>query len=380
MKIVYCTHSLYNPGGMERVLLNKVAWLRAHAGHTITIVTTDQHGRSPFYPVPDGVRWVDLGINYSDDNHRGCVRKIAGFLRRRRLHKRRLTRLLCREKADIVVSLYPSESSFIPAIRDGSRKVLELHYCKFFRLQYGRRGLMRLIDRWRTWRDETVCRRFDRFVVLTREDMGHWRNMPRIRVIPNAAPAVARRAVADTEARRVIAVGRLDHQKGFDRLIVAWDAVCKAGLAEGWRLDIFGQGEWLDMLQGMIDERGLGGYTAIRPPTPRIGEEYARSSILAMTSRYEGFPMVLLEGMAHGLAVATFDYKCGPRDLIVSGANGLLVHEGDTCGMARALASLMGDAPLRRRMAANARLTTAAFSEEAVMEQWNDLFTSLAGR
>lgn len=376
MKLIYCIRATYNPGGMERVLLNKVTYLVEKLNWDVAIVTTDQQGRPPFYPFPAAVRMTDLGINYADDNGKAVWRKVAGFLSRRRRHKEALSRLLHEEKADIVVSLYPSESSFIPAIKDGSRKVLELHYCKFFRLQYGRGGLLGLIDCWRTWRDESICRRFDSFVVLTKEDKGYWKNMPRIRVIPNAAlPAV--RPVADMQAKRVIAVGRLDYQKGFDRLILAWDILRKAGRGEGWRLDIFGQGEWREMLQGMINERGLGQSVRLNPPTRHIGDEYARSSILAMTSHYEGFPMVMLEAMACGLPVVTFDYKCGPRDIIENGTNGLLVRDGDLEGMASALVSLMEDETQRSRMSQSARRVTATFSEDSVMEQWIDLFNSL---
>lgn len=137
MKIIYCHCNVHNPGGMERVLLNKVQWLTAH-GHEVVVVTTDQKGRAPFYAFPPEVRMVDLDVNYTDDNHKHALLKIAGYLRRRRLHKARLTVLLKEEKADVVVSLFPSESSFIPDIKDGSRKVLELHFNKFFRLQYNR--------------------------------------------------------------------------------------------------------------------------------------------------------------------------------------------------------------------------------------------------
>lgn len=75
MKLIYCHCSLCNPGGMERVLLNKVMWLKAHTDWDITIVTTDQKGRPTFYPFPEGVRMIDLGINYSDDNGKGVFKK-----------------------------------------------------------------------------------------------------------------------------------------------------------------------------------------------------------------------------------------------------------------------------------------------------------------
>ena len=187
MKLIYCIRALYNPGGMERVLLNKVTWLVRELGWEVLVVTTDQKGRPTFYPFPKEVRMVDLGINYSDDNDFSPCRKIVGYLRRRRRHRRALTRLLQRERADVVVSLFPSESSFIPFIQDGSKKVLELHYCKYFRLQYGRTGLLRMIDWWRTFSDEYLVRRFDKFVVLTHEDRNYWGKLPNIEVIPNAA-------------------------------------------------------------------------------------------------------------------------------------------------------------------------------------------------
>ncbi|MBR0224395.1 MAG: glycosyltransferase family 4 protein, partial [Bacteroidales bacterium] len=121
MKIIYCIASVYNPGGMERVLLNKVRWLSERDGYEVAVVTTDQQGRPPFYAFPEKVRMTDLGINYSVDNGRAPIAKIISYFHKRRRHRKALTELLLREKADIVVSLYPSESSFIPSIRDGSK-------------------------------------------------------------------------------------------------------------------------------------------------------------------------------------------------------------------------------------------------------------------
>ena len=110
MKILYCMCSLYNPGGMERVLLNKVRYLKERMGWDVAVVTTDQHGKPTFYPFPDGVRIIDLGVNYTDDNGKNPVVKTIGYLWRRRKHRKALTELLLKERPDIVDSLYPSES------------------------------------------------------------------------------------------------------------------------------------------------------------------------------------------------------------------------------------------------------------------------------
>lgn len=379
MKIIYCTHSTYNPGGMERVLYNKVKYFSEQMHWDVTVVTTDQHNRLPFYPFPESVRMIDLGINYSEDNVKRTFGKIYGYLKKRRKHRKLLEELLIKEKADIVVSLYPSESSFIPYIKDGSRKVLEIHYCKFFRLQYGRKGLLGAIDKWRTWQDERIVRRFDKFVVLTNEDRGYWGNLPNIEVIPNAAMFVADR-YSDVSVKRVIAVGRLDYQKGFDRLIQAWEIVNKSGKYDDWRLDIFGQGDWKDMLQGMIDKKGLNGSAFINKPTKNIGEEYADSSMLVMSSNYEGFPMVMIEAMACGLPVVAFDFKCGPKDIIRNEENGLIIHNGDIKALADGIMKLMEDTENRKRMSLNARKIVDTYSEKAVMEKWIGLFNNLTAK
>ena len=379
MKIIYCTHSTCNPGGMERVLLNKVTYLSQLPGWKVAVVTTDQHQRPPFYPFPEKVRMTDLGINYSEDNGKGAWKKITGYLRKRKEHKRKLTALLLKEKPNIVVSLYPSESSFIPDIKDGSKKVLELHYCKFFRLQYGRRGLLGWIDKLRTRQDEQIVRRFDKFVVLTNEDRGYWGNLPNIEVIPNAAMHVSD-AYSDVMNKRVIAVGRLDYQKGFDRLVQAWQLVRHTGKFTDWKLDIFGQGEWMEMLQQMIDKAELQDSVRLNRPTKQIGEEYVKSDMLVMSSNYEGFPMVMIEAMACGLPVVSFDYKCGPKDIIQPGINGLLVPNGDIQALADAMMVMMSDEAYRKMLSQNARKVVDTYSEQAVMSQWILLFTSITAK
>lgn len=379
MKIIYCTHSTYNPGGMERVLLNKVTYLSALPEWEVSVVTTDQHQRPSFYPFPEKVRMTDLEINYSDDNDKGIWKKITGYLRKRKEHKRKLTALLLKEKPDIVVSLYPSESSFIPDIKDGSKKVLELHFNKFFRIQYGRKGIIGLIDRWRTRQDERIVRRFDKFVVLTNEDKGYWGDLPNIEVIPNAAIHVSKN-YSEVKNKRVIAVGRLDYQKGFDRLIQAWKLVQYTGQFTDWKLDIFGQGEWREMLQQMIDEQGLQNTAKINPPTNAILNEYVHSSLLVMSSNYEGFGMVLVEAMSCGVPVISFDCKCGPKDIIQTGINGLLVPNGDIQALADAMMKVMEDEAYRKMLSQNARKVVDTYSEQAVMSQWIRLFTSITAK
>ena len=371
MKIIYCIASVYNPGGMERVLLNKLRWFVRKGGYELTVVTTDQQGRPPFYEFPEEVKMLDLGINYSIDNGRNPVVKILNYFRKRRMHRSRLGELLAGEKADVVVSLYPSESSFIPDFRDGSMKVLELHFNKFFRLQYSRGGLLGLADRFRSRQDERIVRRFDRFVVLTQEDAGYWGNLSNLRVIPNAASEIPYISADVRRSRRILAVGRLDYQKGFDRLLEAW-ALLPEPLRGEWSLAIFGQGEWKDMLEAKIERLGISDSAEIHRPTKHIFDEYAQSAFLVMTSHYEGLPMVMIEAMSCGLPVVSFDFPCGPRDIIEDGGNGLLVKEGDIHAFAAAMEKLMKDAELRVRMSSEACGIREKYSEDNIMNLWSE--------
>lgn len=370
MKLIYCHADVYNPGGMERVLLNKLrGWVER--GYETMLVTTDQHGRPPFYEFPPEVRIVDLGINYKDDNDKSPIAKTLGYLRKRRKHREALTELLMRERPDIVVSLFPSESSFIPDIQDGSLKMLELHFNKLFRLQYNRKGLLGLADRIRTKQDEKLVRKFDNFIVLTRQDAEMWGNLPNLSVMPNAAVTMPH-IEHKPGNHRVIAVGRLDYQKGFDRLLDAW-ALIPAELRKFWHLDIFGQGEWEEKLKQQIVTLGIGDSAAVNKPTDKIFDEYAASDFLVMTSHYEGFPMVMIEAMACGVPTVCFDFLCGPRDIIANGINGIVVPEGDLQALATAMQQLMERPEQLQHLSDQAKRISEEYSQEVIMKRW-DLF------
>lgn len=373
MKIAYCIAGTCHSGGMERVLANKANYLVKH-GYEVMIVTTDQRGEAPFFPLDERIKCYDLDINYEENNGGSFLNKLIHYPGKQWRHRKRLSALLKRERPDITISMFCNDVSFMPDIRDGSKKVLEIHFSKYKRMQYGRRGLWKLADRWFSYQDEKWVRRFDKFVVLTEEDSRYWGNLSNMTVIPNARTFTPS-GVADMENRKVIAVGRYTFQKGFDRLVEAWNLV--APDFPDWELEIVGDGEDREMLKTMIDRYGLGGSLHLVPANNEIEKHYIGSSVYVMTSRYEGLPMVLLEAQAFGLPVVSFRCKCGPSDLIADGENGYLVDEGDIKGFVFKLKKVMSDVELRRKMSQNALTSSGKFSEERVMRHWIELFESL---
>lgn len=362
MRIIYLIPGTYRPAGMERVLAEKANWLVMH-GHEILIVTCEQQGRDPAFEFDRRIRFIDLDIGYEDNNGRSFLNKLIHYPIKRYKHRKALGELLVREKADIVVSMFGNEASFLPAIKDGSRKVLEIHFSRFKRLQYGRSGLWALADRWRSQHDAVISRRYDRFVVLTKEDMGYWEKSENIRVIPNPRTFVFDKP-ASLESRQILAVGRYNYQKGFDMLLEAWKRIDTIG----WTLRIAGSGDDL----GPVSDNVITG------PSSDIRKDYLQSAFLVMSSRYEGLPMVLLEAQAAGLPAVSFACKCGPRDVITDGEDGILVTEGDIGGLAAGMKRLMEDVTLRCEMGAAAFKHSERFDKEKIMSLWEELFRELS--
>lgn len=374
MKIIYLIAATHNSRGMERVLANKANYLVAH-GYDVSIITTDQRGLKPFFSLDERIKCYDLGVNYEENNGKSFLNKLLHYPFKQWKHKVCLTKLLKELKADIVISMFCNDASILPRINDGSKKILEVHFSRFKRLQYGRKGLWRIADEWRSQNDEQVVARFDRFIVLTQEDRTYWGNISNIQVIPNARTYTFDQS-ATLYNKTVLAVGRYDYQKGFERLLEAWGKVCKKN--DGWELQIIGDGELKQKMLQQIENLELDGKVVLkRLNGSEMQATYQDASIFALSSRYEGLPMVLLEAQAAGLPIVSFDCKCGPKDLIENGVNGFLVEEGNVDALADRLLILINDENLRREMGQAAYRNSALYAEEVIMKQWEDLFQQI---
>lgn len=383
MKIAYYTWQTCVSGGMERVTVNKINYW-ARAGHEVYVITREQRGRKPFYPIDSRVKQIDLDIDYQD------LFSISNPIVRRRqlskradLHRQKLDDVLNEISVDIFVcAVFWHEEMIIAQLTDRSKKVLESHTQKYALLpqESQAKGIMGRIQNWLIRRrNKQVYSRlpsvFDRFVVLTNEDRELWRELDKIEVIPNASSFAPPTIPASLKTKRVIAVGRLAYPKNFSDLIKIWERVSPR--FPDWRLDIYGDGEERQMLEREIVKSGVSDTLTIFPATSRIQEEYLSSSILTMTSRYEGFGMVLIEAQTCGIPIVSYACPCGPRDVITDGENGFLVPPGDRDLFVERLCQLMSDQELRQKMGRAAYTNVERFAEEHVMEQWRELFDRL---
>ncbi|MFD2557054.1 glycosyltransferase family 4 protein [Sphingobacterium tabacisoli] len=373
MKIIYNIAGLYNAGGMERVLTNKANYL-AGAGHQVIIVTTDQKSRNPYFDLNEAVEQIDLNINYDSIQRLGLVSKVIAYRRKQRLHKSKLESVLKELKGDIVISMFDHDVSFLYKIKDGSKKLLEIHFSRYKRVQYGRKGVWGIIDQLRSKKDVYLAQKYDRFIVLTEEDKHYWGSLKNIEVIPNAN-SFSPKEVSNLDKKVAVAIGRLDYQKGFDDLIKIWAMV--QPIFPDWRLHIYGEGRLESDLQMLIERLNMKSAIQLNKPTKNIEEVYLGSSVYLMTSRYEGLPMALLEAQACGLPLLSYACKCGPRDIIEQGRNGYWVEQGDQIKFGERLRELLNSDSLRREMGEAAKVMSMRFSEKVVMEHWGNVFSEV---
>lgn len=373
MKIIYCIAGTFNSGGMERVLANKANYLIEH-NYEVVIITTDQKGREPFFNLSPQIRCFDLAINYSENNGQHFFHKLLHYPYKQWRHRKKLNRLLKIEKADIVVSMFCNDVSFIWKIEDDSKKILEIHFSKFKYLQYNRKGLWRLVDLYRNWHDLFLVSKFDKFIVLTNEDKRDWGNLSNIDVIANAKSDLGH-CIAALDDQIVLAIGRYDYQKGFDMLIKSWSIIHER--FPEWKLKIVGDGELRDKLDFQIRELGLSTVIELKGATSDILADYLTASFLVLSSRYEGLPMVLLEAMSVGLPVVSFECKCGPKDIITNGVDGVLVPAENIPALANEIMWMIEHPKESRVMREKALEKSAHYSLEYIMLKWESLFESL---
>ena len=229
LKIVYLTPALYMAGGVERVLTLKANYFAEHFGYDITIILTEGKDKPLFYPLSDKVKVVNLNIGFEELWTCSFVKKVFVYLKKQRLYKKLVEAELMHLRPDITISLLRREINFITGIKDGSKKIGELHVnrANYRNFESGDSNFFKTIFA-KFWMRNLVSKlkKLDKFVVLTHEDKQSWPELSNLSVIPDPLSFVPT-CVSSLTEKRVIAVGRYVYQKGFDLLLQAWSEIEK---------------------------------------------------------------------------------------------------------------------------------------------------------
>jgi glycosyltransferase involved in cell wall biosynthesis len=211
-------------------------------------------------------------------------------------------------------------------------------------------------------------------IVLTQADRKAWLakfgDSRAIHQIPHCVKSFAPVSDEFLEHRRpvVLAMGRHCNQKGFDLLLKAWAQVCRKH--PSWRVRIVGSGELTRELKDLAQILGISAQVEWIAQTPDVDTHYSEASVFALSSRFEGFGIVLIEALSHGLPVVSFRCHHGPEEIIENQQSGLLVENGNVQKFAQALDRMIIDDAMRKRMAQAALKRSEMFAPPRIIEQW----------
>lgn len=342
-------------GGAERVIV-ELANAFADRGHSVAVLTLVTAKRD-HYHLDSRVERIALNMIWDSAS---IWQSIAGNWRRSRMIREAIQSY----RPDAVVSF----------IEQNNVRVLAATVASGIPIIVSERIDPRWHQVGRAW---TLARRLlyplaARVVVQT-ERVAVWArtitSAGRVRVIPNFVRALP--PGGERGQKSLLAVGRLDRQKGFDVLLRAF-AAC--GLAQhGVTLTILGEGPERKALETLARELNVAQAVEMPGVVEKPEVWMGRATVYVLPSRYEGFPNALLEAMAMGCPVIAADCDSGPREIIRNGENGLLVPVEDVGALADAMKTLFADAALRDRLGAGALTVRDRYSRDAIVRQWETL-------
>lgn len=361
-RLVYVIEDFSMCGGVERIVSEKASILCSEYGHEVTIISVYKDDRPIRYDLNENVKTVFLNVPMAKKSGNAAImtfNRIVTLI----MAAVRLNRTVKKINPDIIFFATTLSALLLPLCFTEAKKVFESHSAKIF-TPYSR--LFYFTER---CADVVVC--------LTEDDAKTFRHARNVMVISNFIKRPAA-CVKDYGRKAAIAVGRLEHVKGFDILIDIWKDIMTKH--PDWKLHIYGEGPLQHELQRRIDSYGLEDNVFLCGRCENMIEKYTEYSLHVMTSRYEGQPMTLIEAQACGLPSVVFDFKYGARDIVTDGENGLIVSLGDTKAFIDALSGMMDSDALRRQYGTKAKAVSDRFCRGQIMDMWRQLISEVSAR
>lgn len=340
-------------GGTERMTSLLANELVNHTPYRVLILSLTERSQTAFFGLDPRVFRFAL---YKKDHH---YRLMLPFTRRR------LASFLRKQQVDVLIDVdVILSTASAAAVNKVKCKWIAWEHFHF----YENLGVP-LRDRGRTHAKQYA----DAIVTLTKADALQYQETPvRGSVVPiyNALiPHTPSDSGSPEDKPFILSVGRLDHQKGFDRIPAMAEHILARFPEYNWI--ILGEGRYRRLIEEELRRRDLADRVKL-PGRCDPYDYYKHASLLVMPSRYEGFGLVLLEAMSEGCPAVAFDCKIGPSEMIRDGENGYLAPAEDIPAMEEKILALLNDPELRRTFADNAKKISTEFSVQTFTEKWID--------
>lgn len=375
MRITTVNRTLDVHGGIESRLSRMLNYWVA-TGHQVTAITYEDMIESDFFHLDSRVKRIRLGfaLRWANTRSRMANNPITRFF----YSVRALRSAIRASQPEVIVALQNKTSCFVLLAAIGFRIPVIAMETTDPRMDKLNRPM------W-YWLRRLLYPRAAAAVVQT-DSVKNWAqsflSTGKVHVIPNpverpnhiSSYAVSPRAEKPMEVKDthvVCGLGRLAIEKGFDLLIRAFSQ-CAADFPD-WSLVIYGEGEERERLKGLVSELGLADRVRLPGLTHDPEQALSQADIFAFSSRFEGFPNALLEAMAVGLPVISFNCPSGPGEIIRDGVDGILVPPDDVEGLAKAMRRLMGDEEERKKLGLQATEICERYGIEKVMWMWDQL-------
>ena len=357
-------HSLIDGGGEERMctlLANELY----DKGYKVIVVTLEQfQSQKNSFPLNKEIKQYSLRKNRVE-------RKLFSYRCFQSIPLLRYRRILKQEEVNVIIDVDIHQSLVSTrAVKDNNIKIISWDHFNYERFK----------NRW-SYKVILNCfnsGKIDKFVVLTKSDRKSYIDIEGfspdfIKQIYNPSP-IESDTLLSHNSKTILAIGRLQEQKGFDLLLKAW-AIVEDKCPE-WHLEIVGEGAMKEKLLSLTRQLKIK-RVVFSNFTSQIEDKYKSSSIYVLSSRYEGFPLVLLEALSMSLPLVSFDCKTGPSEIIKDGYNGFLVEPENTDLLAKKLLQLIEDDKLRKQMSNNAFVSSKKYKKDSIINQWCDLLDSI---
>jgi len=371
MKIIYITDQIYLHGGAEKILIQKLNYWADQFGYDVLLITSQQLGKDPIFELSNKVKRIDLEINYVE----GVSFLSKVNLRKFPQHISKLKKAINDFKPDAIFLVSLNIIRYALPFISGKYNIYNEYHTSYygFQLGYERLSIAGKIKRRLAYALNSFVESFyTNIIFLNKAEYQHY-NRKNAVIIPNFFDETANLPVL-SKKNQIISLGRLSYQKGYDLLIDVWEIVDREQM--GWTLEIFGNGEDQDALLKKIESKNLSHSLHLNPATNQINHKLAESQFYVMSSRFETFPMVLLEAMSNKLPTVSFNCPTGPESMLTQGEDGIIVPNGDIEALAKEILSLMKDENRRNQMGENAGKNVKRFNPQHIMAKWDALIKS----